>query len=91
MSGRYGITLGYEKDTCSICKKKKEIRFIYDSVDHMVVKVCDDCMNKLGNMPISEVIKKYGKKTTEKHIQILTKEQLEKSGFDVKGLKEKAA
>jgi NAD-dependent SIR2 family protein deacetylase len=90
MSGRYGITLGYEKDTCSICKKKKEVRLIYDREKHLVVKVCDECAGKL-NMPIDEVVKKYGEKTTAKHIQILTKEQLEKSGFDVKGLKEKAA
>ncbi|MCD6576146.1 MAG: hypothetical protein J7K73_03225 [Nanoarchaeota archaeon] len=91
MSGRFGITLGYEKDVCSICNKKKEIRFIYDKKEHMVVRVCDECASKLKDMPIEEVIKKYGEKTTEKHIQILTKEQLEKAGFEVRGLKDEAS
>ena len=89
MSGRYGITLGYEKDVCSICNKKKDVRFIYDKKEHMVVRVCDDCVAKLSDISIEEILKRYGKKTSERHIKILTKEQLKKSGFDVKGLKDK--
>ncbi len=88
---RYGITLGYEKDTCSICKKKREVRYIYDRIEFLVVRVCDGCAAKLKDMPIEEAVKRYGEKTSKKHIDILTKEQMKKSGFDMKGLKDKAA
>ncbi len=84
----FGITLGYEKDKCSICKKQKEIRYIYDKKDSLVVRVCDDCVSKLKDISIEELIEKYGEKTSEKHIQILTREQLEKSGFDMTGKRE---
>jgi len=84
---RYGITLGYEKDKCSVCGKEKEIRYIYDSKEHKVVKVCDECVEKIGALSIKKVIEKYGEKTSEDHIKILTKEQLEKSGFELKGKK----
>ena len=82
---RFGITLGYEKDKCSICGVEKEIRYIYDKTEKRVVKVCDECASKLDSMSIEDVLKKYGEKTTEKHIQILTKEQMEKAGFEVTG------
>lgn len=84
---RYGITLGYQEDKCSVCGEEKEIRIIYDSEDHRIAKICDSCVSKQGKKSISEIIEEYGKKTTAEHIAILTKSQMEKSGFDLKGVK----
>ncbi|MCD6547047.1 MAG: hypothetical protein J7K22_00675 [Nanoarchaeota archaeon] len=71
----FGITLGYEIGICSICKKKKEIRIIYDKGSHKIVKVCDDCVAKHSSESVKQLIKKYGKKTTKKNIEILSKER----------------
>ena len=87
---KYGITLGYEADKCSICGKKAEVRYIYDSEEKIVVKVCDKCVNKLASMSIKEALEKHGEKTTREHIDILTKKQMEKAGFELKGKKDKA-
>jgi hypothetical protein len=85
----YGLTLGYQADKCSICGFKKEIRIIYDSEEHKIAKVCDTCVEDQGTNSISDILGKYGKKTTAKHIAILTKEQMEKSGFGLTGEKKK--
>ena len=83
---RYGITLGYEKDTCSICDKELEIRHIYDRKVRKVVRVCDKCAETMS-ISIKEVIEKYGEETTQEKLEILTKEQMEKAGFEIKGKK----
>jgi hypothetical protein len=86
---RFGLTLGYQADKCSICGFKKEIRIIYDSEEHKIAKVCDVCVEDQGTNSISDILGKYGKKTTAKHIAILTQEQMEKQGFDLNGIKKK--
>lgn len=88
---QFGISIGYEKDKCSICKKPKEIRYIYDKENMKFVRVCDECVSNNSSITTQELMDKYGKKTTEKHIKILSKEQLEKSGFELTGLKDKSA
>ena len=90
---QYGITLGYEKDKCSICNEEKEIRHVYDKDgdNSKLAKVCDDCVSKHPDMTIKEMIDKYGAPTTEKDIEILTKEEMESKGFDVQGLKEESS
>ena len=86
---QFGITLGYETDTCSICKNKKEIRHVYkkDKENSQMAKVCDECVSKHPELTIEKMIEKYGEKTTEKHIEILTKEQMKKSGFEIESTK----
>jgi hypothetical protein len=86
---RFGLTLGYQTDKCSICGFKKEIRIVYDNEEHRIAKVCDTCVEDQGTKSISDIIEQYGKKTTAKHIDILTKEQMEKSGFELTGEKKK--
>lgn len=88
---RFGISVGYETDECSICKNSKEIRYIYDKEKMKFARVCDECVSKNSNLTIEQLMDKYGKKTTEKHIEILSKEQLEKSGFELTGLKDKSS
>ncbi|HDQ60060.1 MAG TPA: hypothetical protein ENN30_02600 [Candidatus Woesearchaeota archaeon] len=90
MMPRYGITLGYETDKCSICEELKEIRYIYDKEDMKMVRVCDTCAEKM-KLSIKKAVEKYGEPATAKKIEILTKEQMKKSGFEFKGKKNKAA
>ena len=86
---RYGITLGYQKDKCSVCKFIKEVRIIFDNDEHKAVKICDTCVNEQGSKNAEQIVKEYGKKTSANQIKILTKEQMEKSGFETSGLKPK--
>ena len=85
----YGITLGYEKEMCSVCKEQKEVRYIYHKPDRKIVAICDACALSLGTLTTEEMISRFGKKTTQKHIEILSKEQLEKRGYELTGKKEK--
>lgn len=85
---RYGITLGYQKDKCSICKFVKELRLIFDTEAHKIVKICDKCVQDQGGKSIEEILKKYGKKTSKKQIEILSKEEMEKKGFEITGKKD---
>jgi len=64
--GDYGISLGYEADKCSICKKKKEIRILYHKLTKRSVNVCDDCMASNSDKTPEELIKEYGKKVKTK-------------------------
>ncbi len=80
---KIGLTIGYDENKCSICKNKKEIRYVYDVENCIVAKICDECVSKNKNMSTEEILKKYGKKTKKRDIEILTKKQIEKSGFDV--------
>lgn len=89
--GDFGISLGYEKDKCSICGKQKEIRYIYNKKDNKIVKICDECVSKHKNLSIQQLLSKYGKSSLKGKIEILTKEQLEKSGFGVANSKDKTA
>ena len=82
-----GITLGYEKDTCSICKEPKEVRFIYDKKNYKIVAVCDACVKDLGTLTTQELLDRFGKKTDKRNIELLTKEQMEKAGFELTGKK----
>ena len=84
---RYGISIGYENDKCSICKFIKEIRIIYDNEDSKCAKVCDVCLNEQGDKSVEQIVHKYGEKSSEKHVKIMTSEQLMKSGFDLTGKK----
>ena len=86
---RYGLTLGYQKDKCSICKFKKEIRIIFDNEAHKIAKICDRCVEEQGTKTPEQIIQEFGKKTTAKHIEILTKEQMERSGYELTGIKKK--
>jgi hypothetical protein len=85
----FGITLGYEQDKCSICKNIKEIRIIYSRKQKKIAKVCDVCVDEHKEKTAQQIIDGFGKKTTQKHIEILSKEQLEKSGFELDGIKKK--
>ncbi|MDD5239023.1 MAG: hypothetical protein PHH61_01030 [Candidatus Nanoarchaeia archaeon] len=84
---RYGISLGYEKDKCSICKFIKEIRIVYDNEDSKCAKVCDVCLNEQGNKSVEQILQMFGEKSSEKNVKIMTSEQLVKSGFDITGKK----
>lgn len=64
--GDYGISLGYEKDKCSVCKKEKEIRIIYCKTSKRSVNICDDCAKENQNATPEELVKKYGKKIKTK-------------------------
>ncbi len=80
---KIGLTIGYDESTCSVCNKKKEVRYVYDTENCIVAKICDECVSKNENMSIDEILKKYGKKTKKRDIELLTKKQIERSGFDI--------
>lgn len=84
---RYGITLGYEKEKCSICGYQKEIRVVYDREDSKMAKICDACLNEQGNKSVEQIVSEYGEKTDVKNIKILTGEELAKKGFELTGKK----
>lgn len=84
---RYGISLGYEKDKCSICKFIKEIRIVYDNEDSKCAKVCDVCLSEQGDKSVEQILQMYGEKSSEKNVKILSSEQMVKSGFDITGVK----
>ena len=85
----FGITLGYEKDKCSVCGKQKEVRYIYNKKSNKFMKICDECVSKNKNLSIQQLLNKYGKESDRDKVEILTKEQLEKSGFNLSGSKDK--
>ena len=85
----FGISLGYEKDKCSVCKKQKEIRYIYGKKTNKIVKICDECVSKHKDMSAEQLLDKYGEKSDKHQIAILSKEQLEKTGFNLKGSRDK--
>ena len=89
--GDFGITLGYEKDKCSVCGKQKEIRYIYNKKDNRIMKICDECVSKHKNLSIQQLVSKYGEKSLKGKIEILTSKQLEKSGFAINNSKDKTA
>ena len=78
-----GLTIGYDEDICSICKKKKEVRHVYDRKKYIIANICDECVSKNESMTINEILKKYGKKTEKRKIDLMTKKQIENAGFDV--------
>jgi hypothetical protein len=84
----FGITLGYDQDKCSICKNVKEIRIVYSRKQKKIAKVCDVCVDEHKEKTAQQIIDEFGKKTTEKHIKILSRKQLEKSGFELTGKKD---
>jgi coenzyme F420-reducing hydrogenase beta subunit len=84
---RYGLTLGYQKEKCSICGFMKEIRILYDNEAHRIVRICDSCVNEQGEKTSEQIVQEFGKKTTAKHIKILSSAQMEKSGFEITGKK----
>ncbi len=78
-----GLTIGYEESNCSICGKKKEVRYVYNVKECIVAKVCDECVSKNKKITMDEILKKYGEKTKKRKIELLTKKQIEDSGFDI--------
>lgn len=54
------ITRAYQDGKCSICKKDKPVRVIVDG--SRCACVCESCVNDVRDMPVTEVIEKYGKK-----------------------------
>jgi hypothetical protein len=72
MTGDYGISLGYEKDKCSVCGIKKEVRIVYNKVTKRSANICDNCAETSKDLTTEELIKKYGKK-------IRTKAQIKKA------------
>ena len=51
---------------CSVCGKDTIVFSVGDEDTKKVACVCKDCSDKLGDMPTSEVIEKYGKCDEEK-------------------------
>ena len=74
----FGITLGYEKDTCSVCGELKEIRIIFMHSKGAIGKVayvCDKCAES-SNTTVQDLIKENGKPCSTKDIHIISKEKL---------------
>jgi len=46
---------------CMICGKEKIVFSAGDEDTKKVVTICEDCAKKIGDVPTSEVVKKYGK------------------------------
>lgn len=59
---KFGITLGYQNEVCSICKKRKNVRIICNK--NKKVNICDECMEKNKTVTIEEIVDKYGEKIT---------------------------
>jgi len=58
---KLGITMGFETGICSICKKEKNVRIIYDEDSNKIVKICEECAEKFGERTSEEIMNEFGK------------------------------
>jgi len=47
---------------CQLCNKKKIVFTAGDEDSKRIITICKKCADNLGDMQVSEVIEKYGKK-----------------------------
>ncbi len=52
------ITRAYQEGQCSICDNETLVRIIINN--KRAASVCMNCLKKVGNLPINELLKKYG-------------------------------
>jgi transcription elongation factor Elf1 len=55
-----GITPNKEEGKCSVCKKKTEVRKIFDAKKKKGFSICQKCADK-SELTIGQGVKKYGK------------------------------
>jgi len=75
----YGITLGYEKDICSICGLEKEVRIVFkkDKKDiGKVAYICDSCVEKYPELTIEKLIEEKGKSASSEDIKIISQDKI---------------
>jgi transcription elongation factor Elf1 len=52
------ITRDYQEGVCNICNEETLVRVVVNN--KKAVSVCKDCINKVGNMTVNELLNKFG-------------------------------
>ncbi|MFH0961883.1 MAG: hypothetical protein V1820_04330 [archaeon] len=70
-----GITPELEDGTCSICKRKAQVRFVIDSEKGLAAGICLECALP-SKLTAEEILVKYGKESAKaKKAFILEKDE----------------